>query len=110
MSGFLEPPRGDKQEYTDLVALLSIEQKKVKQLTKERDELITQIGVAYYNNEELKVENDTVKAQINCLGAKNDDKGQLTVFHAWFEMPKDEYARLYKQINGDDSTMASCEV
>jgi hypothetical protein len=40
MSGFLETPRGDKQEYTDLVAFLSIEQKKVKQLTKERDKLL----------------------------------------------------------------------
>lgn len=45
----------------------------LQRITKERDELITQIGVAYYNNEELKAENDTFKSQINGLGGENED-------------------------------------
>ena len=51
----------------------SVAEISLQRVTRERDELITQIGVAYYNNEELKVENDAVKAQINGLGAENDE-------------------------------------
>lgn len=40
---------------------------------------------------------------------KTDEKGQITVFHAWFEMPKAEYTKLYTQVNGSDATMADCE-
>ena len=51
----------------------SVAEISLQRVTRERDELITQIGVAYYNNEELKVENDAVKAQVNGLGAENDE-------------------------------------
>lgn len=40
---------------------ISISEISVKRISKERDELVTQIGVAYFNNEELKVENETLR-------------------------------------------------
>lgn len=40
---------------------ISVSEISVKRVTKERDELVTQIGVAYFNNEELKVENETLR-------------------------------------------------
>ena len=44
----------------------------------------------------------------NCLKAglwevavdRKDDKGYATVFHAWFDFPAGEYARLFEQVNG----------
>jgi len=40
---------------------VSVSEMAVKRVTKERDELVTQIGVAYYNNEELKSENEAFR-------------------------------------------------
>lgn len=51
----------------------SVAEISLQRITKERDELITQIGVAYYNNEELKAQNVTFKRQIEGLGAENDE-------------------------------------
>ena len=36
-------------------------------IRKERDELITQIGVAYYNNEELKADNEMLKEELEAM-------------------------------------------
>ncbi|KAF2453813.1 hypothetical protein BDY21DRAFT_292475 [Lineolata rhizophorae] len=44
----------------------------VKRITEERDSLVTQIGVAYYNNEELKGENDALRDEIGTLRDEND--------------------------------------
>ena len=41
---------------------------------------------------------------------KKDDKGHLTVYHAWFDFPKSEYERLFKDLNdGDARLVAACE-
>lgn len=43
-----------------------------QRVVKERDDLITQIGVAYYSNEELKAENDSLNAEKTDLEAENE--------------------------------------
>jgi len=45
----------------------------VKRVTKERDELVTQIGVAYFNNEELKTENEMFRDSHSRLQAENEE-------------------------------------
>ncbi|KAK3714063.1 hypothetical protein LTR37_008092 [Vermiconidia calcicola] len=52
---------------------ISVSEIQVKRVTKERDELVTQIGVAYYNNEELKAEIETFQDQHGRLVAKNSE-------------------------------------
>ena len=51
----------------------SVAEISLQRITMERDELITQIGVAYYNNEELKAENDTFRSHIEDLGPENEE-------------------------------------
>lgn len=41
---------------------LSVSEIAVKRVTKERDDLVTQLGVAYYNAEKLKAENEALRA------------------------------------------------
>lgn len=45
----------------------------VKRITKERDELITQIGVAYYSNEELKAEKETLEDVHQKMVSENEE-------------------------------------
>ncbi|WPG98255.1 Hypothetical protein R9X50_00104300 [Acrodontium crateriforme] len=52
---------------------ISVSEIAVKRVTKERDELVTQIGVAYYNNEELKAENETFRETFDQMQAENED-------------------------------------
>lgn len=52
---------------------ISVSDIAVKRVTKERDGLVTQIGVAYYNNEELKAENETFRDGHATLQAENED-------------------------------------
>ena len=52
---------------------VSVTEIAVKRITKERDELVTQIGVAYYNNEELKIENEGLKSSEEKLLKENDE-------------------------------------
>lgn len=51
----------------------SVSEIAVKRVTKERDELVTQIGVAYYNNEELKAENEVLREGHAKLRTENDE-------------------------------------
>ncbi|KAK4999767.1 hypothetical protein LTR66_001262 [Elasticomyces elasticus] len=44
----------------------------VKRITKERDSLVTQLGVAFYNLEELKHENEAIQCSTNQLRLDND--------------------------------------
>ena len=52
---------------------MSISEIAVKRMTKERDEVVKQIGIAYYNNEELKAENETFRDSYGQLQAENQD-------------------------------------
>ncbi|KAI7560058.1 hypothetical protein KC346_g22662, partial [Hortaea werneckii] len=58
---------------------ISVTEIQVDRIRKERDELVTQIGVAYYNNEELKAENEVLKSE---LGAVRDELQSLKDHHA----------------------------
>ncbi|RMY68500.1 hypothetical protein D0863_07065 [Hortaea werneckii] len=58
---------------------ISVTEIQVDRIRKERDELVTQIGVAYYNNEELKAENEVLKSE---LGAVKDELQSLKDHHA----------------------------
>ena len=51
----------------------SIAEISLQRVTKERDELIAQIGMAYYNNEELKAENDAIKGQMTEVTVEKDE-------------------------------------
>lgn len=65
--------RLDRAERKDSVSAITI-----TRLTKEQEQLVKQIGVAYYNNEELKVENETLRANIEKLqGGDEDLKDEL---------------------------------
>ncbi len=48
----------------------------VKRVVRERDELVTQIGVAYYNNEELKADNEALQHNQSTLTALNQELQQ----------------------------------
>lgn len=52
---------------------ISVSEIAVKRVTKERDELMTQIGVAYYNNEELKSENEAFRDYHSSLQSENQE-------------------------------------
>ena len=52
---------------------ISVSEIAVKRVTNERDELVAQIGVAYYNNEELKAENESFKESCSGLQLENQD-------------------------------------
>lgn len=52
---------------------ISVSDIAVKRVTKERDELVTQIGVAYFSNEELKTENETFRESHGHLQADNEE-------------------------------------
>ncbi|KAI7463844.1 hypothetical protein KC351_g15722 [Hortaea werneckii] len=58
---------------------ISVTEIQVDRIRKERDELVTQIGVAYYNNEELKAENEMLKSE---LGAVRDELQSLKNQHS----------------------------
>ncbi|KAI7500883.1 hypothetical protein KC367_g3377 [Hortaea werneckii] len=58
---------------------ISVTEIQVDGIRKERDELVTQIGVAYYNNEELKAENEMLKSE---LGAVRDELQSLKNQHS----------------------------
>src|SRR5262249_23809405 len=55
------------------------------------------------------------KVANNCLRSglwevmldKKLDSGNAMMFHGWFDFPKDEYARMFQQLNG--RTFAECE-
>ncbi|EMC99731.1 hypothetical protein BAUCODRAFT_30123 [Baudoinia panamericana UAMH 10762] len=64
----------------------------VKRIAKERDDLVTQIGVAYYNNEELKAENEMFRESHAKLQAENDD------LHEVVERLRQENAALTSQL------------
>nr|POE49123.1 spindle pole body protein ppc89 [Quercus suber] len=44
----------------------------VRRITKERNELVTQLGFAYFNNEELKLENEDLQKKIQALQVENE--------------------------------------
>jgi len=51
---------------------ISVSDIAVKRVTKERDELVTQIGVAYFNNEEIKGENEALRNGHDKMQAETD--------------------------------------
>ena len=87
---------------------VSIAEIAVKRVTKERNDLITQIGVAYYNNEELKAENEILQAQHEKLVQANEElKGEadalrsenqdLRVLMSQIEKSYEDESRRYKK-------------
>ncbi|KAK3067104.1 hypothetical protein LTR53_016222 [Teratosphaeriaceae sp. CCFEE 6253] len=51
---------------------ISVSEIAVKGVAKERDDLVTQIGVAYFNNEELKAENEELRGQYESAEAERE--------------------------------------
>nr|POF04569.1 spindle pole body protein ppc89 [Quercus suber] len=51
---------------------VSVAEISVRRVTKERNEVVTQLGVAYFNNEELKSENEDLQKTIQALQVDNE--------------------------------------
>ncbi|KAL9078812.1 MAG: hypothetical protein Q9157_002253, partial [Trypethelium eluteriae] len=82
--------RLDKAEQQNSLSDIS-----VKRMTQERDDLVTQLGVAYFNVEELKRDIESFKAQIGSFEKENDIlMRENDAFRAENQALRDQLAKL----------------
>ncbi|KAL9084945.1 MAG: hypothetical protein Q9165_007811 [Trypethelium subeluteriae] len=85
--------RLDKAEQQNSLSDIS-----VKRITQERDDLVTQLGVAYFNVEELKRDVEPLKAQLSSFEKENDIlMRENDAFRAENQALRDQLAKLLGQ-------------